>query len=423
LALIAKKIAFVLLLVAVSQQLKGQATGLILYNASWGTDGAFHCVIDVADVDFDYCAVPGGVNTTLSINPCFQLNYDVILVNATYLDVDSSMAQLMVDYILAGGNLYFQHNCTSLPSSIPNIDSTMALLLTAIGQESVTVTCNNIDAIGSAAEITSNYEIFCPEVYGNIDYQDGGILVGPGLADSYAVSNVLGVFAAFWHTGYGGILGIGSEYYSSGNVGFGANLDCLTDSGSIIWGFMDPEDPSCLGCDEYPSGCDDGDCMNGIEYWDQDSCDCVTIVIDDPGCDDGDCRNGLEFWNGCACETILSVNGCTVVSAENYNPDADCEDGTCIFNNYIYIPNIFSPTDPNTQNSHFQIQGNNVREIQWSIYDRWGNLVFEGRDLNDTWDGFFNGQLVAQGVYIYLGTLSFLNGQEQDFKGSITFVE
>ncbi len=131
----------------------------------------------------------------------------------------------------------------------------------------------------------------------------------------------------------------------------------------------------------------------------------------------------LKFWNGCECETIETTSGCTNVFAENYDPEADCDDGSCIISNYYFIPNTVSISDLNPLNSQFQIQGNNIELIEWSIFDRWGNLVFQGNELYDTWDGSFNGQQVPQGVYVYIGVLFFFNGEEVEFKGSITLLD
>ncbi len=77
-------------------------------------------------------------------------------------------------------------------------------------------------------------------------------------------------------------------------------------------------------------GCDDGVCANGLELWD--GCECLPgVALVDPGCDDSDCENGFEFWDelSCSCFTIPAVFGCTTATANNYDPLADCDDGSC----------------------------------------------------------------------------------------------
>jgi gliding motility-associated-like protein len=35
------------------------------------------------------------------------------------------------------------------------------------------------------------------------------------------------------------------------------------------------------------------------------------------------------------------------------------------------------------------------------IYNRWGNLIFESKNLNQGWDGSYNGTPQPFGVYVY----------------------
>jgi len=61
------------------------------------------------------------------------------------------------------------------------------------------------------------------------------------------------------------------------------------------------------------------------DYWNT----CFAPV--DPGCDDNVCDNGFETWDGCECITTMPVFGCTDATANNYEPNATCDDGTCTF--------------------------------------------------------------------------------------------
>ena len=78
-----------------------------------------------------------------------------------------------------------------------------------------------------------------------------------------------------------------------------------------------------------PGNCNDGVCTNGEESWD--GCQCVSGIPPIPCIDDGDCTNGVEIWDvdNCNCTTTTQVLGCTNPMAPNYNPDANCNDGSC----------------------------------------------------------------------------------------------
>ncbi|MFT5438029.1 MAG: gliding motility-associated-like protein, partial [Ulvibacter sp.] len=77
----------------------------------------------------------------------------------------------------------------------------------------------------------------------------------------------------------------------------------------------------------------DGDCSNGDEVWDVNTCTCSQENVPMPCVDDGDCSNGEETWdaNTCTCTIIPPVLGCTDPTANNYNPTATCDDGSCTF--------------------------------------------------------------------------------------------
>lgn len=64
----------------------------------------------------------------------------------------------------------------------------------------------------------------------------------------------------------------------------------------------------------------------------------------------------------------------------------------------VYLPNAFSPNGDGA-NDVYRVFPNNVEFLRLLIFDRWGNLVFEGKDEGDGWDGTFKGKDAATGVY------------------------
>ncbi|MCC5917385.1 MAG: gliding motility-associated C-terminal domain-containing protein [Cryomorphaceae bacterium] len=67
----------------------------------------------------------------------------------------------------------------------------------------------------------------------------------------------------------------------------------------------------------------------------------------------------------------------------------------------LYIPNAFAPTGTG-RNERFEVKGDGIRIYEISIYDRWGNKIYHSTDLNESWDGTYNGQLVPSAVYVYV---------------------
>jgi len=66
----------------------------------------------------------------------------------------------------------------------------------------------------------------------------------------------------------------------------------------------------------------------------------------------------------------------------------------------IYMANVFSPDSNNGgENEYFGVLGDDIITFNLSIFDRWGNVVFNTSDIDILWDGTSRGNPVAQGNY------------------------
>jgi gliding motility-associated-like protein len=123
---------------------------------------------------------------------------------------------------------------------------------------------------------------------------------------------------------------------------------------------------------------------------------------------DGDGINdGTEIENGSS-----PLNPC------DPNSDLDnCKEG-------INIPNAFSPNETgSSDNEVFQIiVGTDIKSINFRIFDRWGNLMFESKDKKFKWDGTFNGKKCNSGIYAYAVELIYLNNKQETISGNITLI-
>lgn len=95
-----------------------------------------------------------------------------------------------------------------------------------------------------------------------------------------------------------------------------------------------------------------------------------------------------------------------------------CENCT---SDLVFIPNIFSPNEDG-QNDFLYIRGNNISEIEFVVYNRWGGEVFRSKDISIGWDGTYNGKPCDQAVFAYYLSVSFVDGTQQFKKGNITLV-
>jgi len=87
----------------------------------------------------------------------------------------------------------------------------------------------------------------------------------------------------------------------------------------------------------------------------------------------------------------------------------------------VYIPNAFSPNGDGL-NDILYIRSRIVKEIQFVVYSRWGQKVFETTDVEQGWDGNFNGKPCQNGVYDYYLKVTCINDQTNELKGNVMLV-
>lgn len=85
----------------------------------------------------------------------------------------------------------------------------------------------------------------------------------------------------------------------------------------------------------------------------------------------------------------------------------------------VYLPTGFTPNNDGA-NDILYIRSNFITEVYLTIYDRWGEKLFETNDITKGWDGTYKGKPLDQGVYGYYMTFTCNNGEQSFKKGNIT---
>jgi gliding motility-associated-like protein len=85
----------------------------------------------------------------------------------------------------------------------------------------------------------------------------------------------------------------------------------------------------------------------------------------------------------------------------------------------LFIPTAFSPNDDGSNDIQC-VLGNCVTTINWAIYDRWGERVFESNSIADCWNGTYKGAPLNTGVYVYKLTATLTTGDVVTKNGNIT---
>jgi gliding motility-associated-like protein len=127
----------------------------------------------------------------------------------------------------------------------------------------------------------------------------------------------------------------------------------------------------------------------------------------------------IQWSNGATSPTVyadasdeilyVSVNRGDCKSVDSIKINPDCA---------IYFPTAFSPNNDNV-NDLFNIITEKVISFKLSIFNRWGELVYETNDLQNGWNGTFKGKNQPIDVYIYFSEGLLVNGK--NFKKSGIF--
>jgi len=95
---------------------------------------------------------------------------------------------------------------------------------------------------------------------------------------------------------------------------------------------------------------------------------------------------------------ITAINGCDTLTQTLEVRYADTPDLAP-----VYIPNAFSPNDDGV-NDYFRGYASDevsVQNYDLMIFDRWGNLLFHTRRMEEGWDGQFRGRKMEPGVLVW----------------------
>ncbi len=138
-------------------------------------------------------------------------------------------------------------------------------------------------------------------------------------------------------------------------------------------------------------------------------------------------------WNFGDGDTSVEVNPTHIFPATaTYNVclnaanDAGCSDDTCInvqslIRPLVDVPSAFTPGKFGV-NGRISVVGFGISAMHWSIYNRWGQKVFESNNIKSSWDGTFKGKIQPLDVYAYTLDVTFTDGTKYRKTGDITLL-
>ena len=114
----------------------------------------------------------------------------------------------------------------------------------------------------------------------------------------------------------------------------------------------------------------------------------------------------------------------TCLVAEGFEKcnDTICKDVSALIVPRIDVPTAFTPNKDGINDMLF-VKGAAVQYMDFSIYNRWGQLVFYTNTMETGWDGTFNGKPQPMESYAYVLNATYINGETESKRGNITLLE
>ena len=113
------------------------------------------------------------------------------------------------------------------------------------------------------------------------------------------------------------------------------------------------------------------------------------------------------------CVSAIDSNGCADSACVKIGIEIICGD--------VFVPSAFSPNNDN-ENDLECVYSDCMESMVFTIYNRWGEVVFETSDMNICWDGTWKGKELNTAVFVYRLEGFLINGEQVSQKGNISLI-
>lgn len=168
----------------------------------------------------------------------------------------------------------------------------------------------------------------------------------------------------------------------------------------------------------------------GILYTKNNSFDASQYVWDFGDTETSDLREPQHTYQNEGAYTITMI----AISDHNCSDTARVKNAVLVQKGgQVLVPNAFSPnlngqpTGPgggfsDGKNDVFLPLMRGVVQFEMLVFNRWGELLFQSSDAQTGWDGYYQGRLCPQDVYVYKITATYENGEKVIRTGDINLI-
>lgn len=145
--------------------------------------------------------------------------------------------------------------------------------------------------------------------------------------------------------------------------------------------------------------------LNGTYVWSINNVDYITNELTYTWETPGDYQIILTFTSIGGCQDSISYN-VTVV---------ECQESV------LWFPNSFTPNG-NGINENWSPTGFNYTNLEYYVFDRWGEQIYKSDSELKPWDGTYKGNECQQDVYVFIARWRDNSGTIQSAVGHISLI-
>ncbi|GAB4140414.1 MAG: hypothetical protein Fur0041_15570 [Bacteroidia bacterium] len=112
--------------------------------------------------------------------------------------------------------------------------------------------------------------------------------------------------------------------------------------------------------------------------------------------------------------TVTDSSGCSLTDTVTVFVDIYCGD--------VFVPNAFSPNGDG-QNDLLYVRGACIVELDFKVFNRWGEMVFQTSDKTKGWDGIWRGVACETAVFTYVAKGVLLDGSPFEVHGNVSLIK
>ncbi len=85
-------------------------------------------------------------------------------------------------------------------------------------------------------------------------------------------------------------------------------------------------------------------------------------------------------------------------------------------------PDSFSPNGDGNNDILYAMNAGIKKLLEFKVFNRWGEVVFQTTDINVGWDGTYRGAELPTAVYVYLIKAITIEDVTEDYKGRVALI-